>query len=206
MRSAVNYQKAVDLLIQLRDSGFIPAYNSLAIYYIKGLGVEKDAKKAIELWEYASNHNDPKAQFNLGYRYLVGKDIAKDRAKGLELLKSASNSGDVRAHRRLGMCYRDGVGVDVDMPTAIHYFTKAGLSDDKESIISLIEIFEEKEYKNMFGDEQFDVFVNGVHLGLPEISRITVTWINKELEGSKDGDVVYDLNELRVVKVVDYEC
>jgi hypothetical protein len=50
------------------------------------------------------------------------------------------------------------------------------------------------------------VFVNGVHLGLPEISRITVTWINKELEGSKDGDVVYDLNELRVVKVVDYEC
>ena len=204
--SAVNYQKAVDLLIQLRDSGFIPAYNSLAIYYIKGLGVEKDAKKAIELWEYASNHNDPKAQFNLGYRYLVGKDIAKDRAKGLELLKSASNSGDVRAHRRLGMCYRDGVGVDVDMPTAIHYFTKAGLSDDKESIISLIEIFEEKEYKNMFGDEQFDVFVNGVHLGLPEISRITVTWINKELEGSKDGDVVYDLNELRVVKVVDYEC
>ena len=29
---AVNYQKAVELLIQLCDSGFIPAYNSLAIY------------------------------------------------------------------------------------------------------------------------------------------------------------------------------
>jgi len=203
--TAVNYQKAVELLIKMRDSGFIPAYNSLAIYYIKGLGIEKDAKKAIELWEYASNHNDPKAQYNLGYRYLVGKDIAIDSTKGLELLKSASDNGDVRAHRRLGMCYRDGVGVDVDMHTAIHYFTKAGKLDDKESILSLIEIFEEKDYKNMFGDEQFDVFVNGVHLGMPEISRITITWINKEPKGTKDGDVVYGSNDLRIVSTIGHE-
>lgn len=203
--TAVNYQKAVELLIQLCDSGFIASYNSLAIYYMKGLGVEKDAKKAMDLWEYASNCNDPKAQYNLGYRYLVGKDVPKDRAKGLELLKSASNNGNILAQRRLGICYRDGVGVDVDMPTAIHYFTKAGLSGDKESIISLIEIFEEKEYKNIFGNEQFDVFVNGVHLGIPEINRITVTWINKEPKGTKDGDVVYGSNGLRIVCTIGHE-
>lgn len=202
--TAVNYQKAVELLIQLCDSGFIPAYNSLAIYYMKGQGLEKDAKKAIELWEYASNHNDSKAQYNLGYRYLVGKDIAIDRTKGLELLKSASKNGDILAYRRLGICYRDGVGVDVDIPTAIHYFTKAGLADDKESIIFLIEMYEEKEYKNLFGNEQFDAFVNGVHLGMSEISRITATWLNKEPEGFADGDVVYGLNGLRVIKTLEH--
>lgn len=203
--TAANYQKAMELLIQLCDSGFLAAYNSLAIYYMKGLGVEKDVNKAIELWKYASDHNDPKAQYNLGYRYLVGKDVGKDAAKGLELLKSASNNGEILALRRLGMCYRDGAGIDVDMPTAIHYFTKAGLLDDKESIISLIEIFEEKDYKNMFGDEQFDVFVNGVHLGMPEISRITITWINKEPKGTKDGDVVYGSNDLRIVSTIGHE-
>ena len=199
--TAVNYQKAVELLIQLCDSDFIPAYNSLAIYYIKGLGVEKDEKKAIGLWEYASNHNDPKAQYNLGYRYLVGKDIAKDRVKGLDLLKSSSNNGDIRAHRQLGKCYRDGVGVDVDMPTAIHYFTKAGLSDDKESILSLIEIFEKIDYKNMFGDEQFDVFVKAVRLGITEISQITETWINREAweDTFEDGDIIYGSNGLRII-------
>ena len=197
----MNYQKAVELLIQLCDSDFIPAYNSLAIYYIKGLGVEKDEKKAIGLWEYASNHNDPKAQYNLGYRYLVGKDIAKDRVKGLDLLKSSSNNGDIRAHRQLGKCYRDGVGVDVDMPTAIHYFTKAGLSDDKESILSLIEIFEKIDYKNMFGDEQFDVFVKAVRLGITEISQITETWINREAweDTFEDGDIIYGSNGLRII-------
>lgn len=51
----------------------------------------------------------------------------------------------------------------------------------------------------MFGDEQFDVFVKAVHLGIPEISKITATWINKEPEGFNDGDVVYGSNGLRIV-------
>lgn len=201
----VNLPKSIELLSKLCDTGFIRAYNNLAICYMNGIGVEKDAKKAIELWRYASNHNDSKAQYNLGYRYLVGKEVEEDLDKGLELLKSASNNGNILAHKRLGICYRDGVGVDVDMPTAIHYFTKAGLSNDKESIISLIEIFEEKDYKNMFGDEQFDVFVKGVYLGLTEINRVTVTWINKEPEGTKDGDVIYGSNGLRIVSTLGHQ-
>ena len=176
----------------------------MAIYYIKGLGIEKDAKKAIELWEYASNHNDSKAQYNLGYHYLVGKGVPKDLVKGLELLKLASNNGNLLAHRQLGICYRDGVGVDINIPIAINYFTKAGLQEDKKSIISLIEIFEKKDYKNLFGDEQFDAFVKGVNLAMPEISRITVTWSNKEPDGFVDGDVVYGSNGLRVVKTLGY--
>jgi TPR repeat protein len=201
----INLQKSAELLIRLCDMGFVESYNSLAIYYMEGLGVEKDPKKAIELWEYASEQNDPRAQCNLGYRYLKGKEVSKDIVKGLSLLKSASEKNHAIAHRLLGECYKEGVEVEADIPKAIEYFTKAGILEDKKSIISLIEIFEEKDYKNYFGNEQFDVFVKGVHLGMTEIKRITVTWINKEPEGSKDGDVVYDLNKLRVIKVVDYE-
>ena len=203
--TAVDYQKYVNLLTQLCDSGFIPSYNYLAICYIKGQGVEKDEEKAIFLWEYASEQNDPKAQRNLGYRYLTGKDVPKNINKGLQLLKSASEKNDTIAHRRLGECYKDGLGVDVDIPKAIDYFTKAGLQEDKKSIIALIDIFEEKDYKNLFRDEQFDVFVKGVSLRIPEISRITETWINKEPERTKDGDVVYGSNDLRIVSTIGHE-
>jgi len=57
----------------------------------------------------------------------------------------------------------------------------------------------------LFGDEQFDVFVNGVHLGMSEINRITVTWINKEPRGTIDGDVVYGSNGLRIVSTIGHE-
>lgn len=203
--TAVDYQKYVKLLTQLCDSGFIPGYNYLAICYMKGQGVEKDEKKAIKLWEYASEKDDPKAQRNLGYRYLAGNDVPKDINKGLQLLKSASEKNDVIAFRLLGECYKDGIGVDLNIIKAIHFFTKAGLLEDKKSILKLIEIFEQKEYKNMFGDEQFDVFVKAVHLGMPEIQRITLTWINKEPKGTVDGDVVYGSNGLRIVSTLEHK-
>lgn len=203
--TAVDYQKHVKLLTQLCDSGFIPSYNYLAICYMKGQGVEKDEKKAIKLWEYASEKDDPKAQRNLGYHYLAGNDVPKDINKGLQLLKSASEKNDVIAYRLLGECYKDGIGVDLNIIMAIHFFTKAGLLEDKKSILKLIEIFEQKEYKNMFGDEQFDVFVKAVHLGMPEIQRITLTWTNKEPKGTVDGDVVYGSNGLRIVSTLEHK-
>ena len=199
--TAVDYQKYAELLRQSCDSGFIPSYNYLAICYMNGQGVEKDTNKAIDLWEYASEQNEPKAQRNLGYRYLTGKDVPKDILKGLSLLKSASEKGDAIAFRRLGECYKEGKGVDVNIPMAIDFFTKAGLLEDKKSIISLIEIFEKIDYKNMFGDEQFDVFVKAVRLGITEISQITETWINREAweDTFEDGDIIYGSNGLRII-------
>ena len=177
----------------------------MARCYMEGIGVEKNVGKAISLLQYASGKNDAKAQVNLGACYLDSLGVEADYPKAIELIQSSAEKGNTDAYWLLGKCYREGLGVDISIPLAIRYFTKAGLLKDKRSIASLIEIFEEKDYKDLFGDEQFDVFVKGVHLGMTEINRITVTWTNKELEWSKDGDVVYGSNGLRVVKVVEYE-
>ena len=200
-----NVTKAVELYTVAINLGYYPIYSKMARCYMEGIGVEKNVGKAISLLQYASGKNDAKAQVNLGACYLDGLGVEANYLKAIELIQSSAEKGNTDAYWLLGKCYREGLGVDISIPLAIRYFTKAGLLKDKRSIASLIEIFEEKDYKDLFGDEQFDVFVNGVHLGLPEISRITVTWINKELEGSKDGDVVYGSNGLRVVKVVEYE-
>ena len=200
-----NVTKAVELYTVAINLGYYPIYSKMARCYMEGIGVEKNVGKAISLLQYASGKNDAKAQVNLGACYLDGLGVEADYPKAIELIQSSAEKGNTDAYWLLGKCYREGLGVDISIPLAIRYFTKAGLLKDKRSIASLIEIFEEKDYKDLFGDEQFDVFVKGVHLGMTEINRITVTWTNKELEWSKDGDVVYGSNGLRVVKVVEYE-
>lgn len=200
-----NVTKAVELYTVAINLGYYPIYSKMARCYMEGIGVEKNVGKAISLLQYASGKNDAKAQVNLGACYLDSLGVEADYPKAIELIQSSAEKGNTDAYWLLGKCYREGLGVDISIPLAIRYFTKAGLLKDKRSIASLIEIFEEKDYKDLFGDEQFDVFVKGVHLGMTEINRITVTWTNKELEWSKDGDVVYGSNGLRVVKVVEYE-
>ena len=200
-----NVTKAVELYTVAINLGYYPIYSKMARCYMEGIGVEKNVGKAISLLQYASGKNDAKAQVNLGACYLDGLGVEANYLKAIELIQSSAEKGNTDAYWLLGKCYREGLGVDISIPLAIRYFTKAGLLKDKRSIASLIEIFEEKDYKDLFGDEQFDVFVKGVHLGMTEINRITVTWTNKELEWSKDGDVVYGSNGLRVVKVVEYE-
>ena len=194
-----NVTKAVELYTVAINLGYYPIYSKMARCYMEGIGVEKDVGKAISLLQYASDKNDTKAQVNLGACYLDGLGVEVDYSKGIELILSSAEKGNTDAYYLLGKCYREGLGVDTSIPLAIRYFTIAGLLKDKRSIASLIEMLEEKEYQNLFGDEQFDVFIKGVHLEMPEISRITS--ISESTE-TFDGDVVYGINELCITRTI----
>lgn len=194
-----NVTKAVELYTVAINLGYYPIYSKMARCYMEGIGVEKNVGKAISLLQYASGKNDAKAQVNLGACYLDGLGVEANYLKAIELIQSSAEKGNTDAYWLLGKCYREGLGVDISIPLAIRYFTKAGLLKDKRSIASLIEMFEEKDYKNFFGNEQFDVFVKGVHLGMPEISRITS--ISESIE-TFDGDVVYGINNLCLTRTI----
>ena len=194
-----NVTKAIELYTVAINLGYYPIYSKMARCYMEGIGVEKNVGKAISLLQYASGKNDAKAQVNLGACYLDGLGVEADYPKAIELIQSSAEKGNTDAYWLLGKCYREGLGVDISIPLAIRYFTKAGLLRDKRSIVSLIEMLEEKEYQNLFGDEQFDVFVKGVHLGMPEISRITS--ISESAE-TFDGDVVYGINDLCLTRTI----
>lgn len=194
-----NVTKAVELYTVAINLGYYPIYSKMARCYMEGIGVEKNVGKAISLLQYASGKNDAKAQVNLGACYLDGLGVEANYLKAIELIQSSAEKGNTDAYWLLGKSYREGLGVDISIPLAIRYFTKAGLLKDKRSIASLIEMFEEKDYKNFFGNEQFDVFVKGVHLGMPEISRITS--ISESIE-TFDGDVVYGINNLCLTRTI----
>ena len=195
----VDFFKAFNLFENAKQLGYLPSYGYLARCYMQGKGIGKDIDKAVRMLLYASDKNDAYSQVDLGACYLDGLGVEKDYAKAIDLIKSASEKGNVKAHCLLGKCYREGLGVNINIPEAIKYYTKAGLLENKHSILALIEIFEEKEYKKLFGDEQFDVFVKGVSLGMREISRITIADNDKDPEEIEDSDVIYGSNCKRVL-------
>ena len=72
----------------------------------------------------------------------------------------------------LGGFYLEGIGVEASIEKAILSYTKAAKLGNKSSMKHLIKLFEKKEGKKFFGDEQFDIFVKAAQIGMKEILSI----------------------------------
>ena len=201
-RKGRHHDKAMQWFMKAAEQDFSRSQYNIGFSYFKGLGVDKNTEKAFYWFSKAAEQGVAVAQCYVGAFYLYGLGIEQNYEKAIDWLTRSAEQGFSKGNRFLGHIFRKGLGVPIDIHRAIQYYTKAGLSDDKESIIALVEIFEEKESKELFTNEQFDVFVRGAKLGLAEINKITVTRLNRELEGDQDGDVVYGSNRLRIVKTL----
>ena len=71
----------------------IIAQYKLGVMYEFGEGVEKDYKKAFELYEKAANQGHSIAQNNLGLFYYHGRGVNKDKKKAIKLLSDSCNGG-----------------------------------------------------------------------------------------------------------------
>lgn len=197
-----NFEEAFHCFSKSAEQGFRPAIANLAVCYKKGAGTEVDHFKEVELFEKAVALKYLPCCSYLAECYILGEGVEKNINKGIELLKYAVEQNDKRSCFLLGKYYQNGVGVERDIPMAIQYYTKAGLLDYKKAIIALVNIFEVENYKDLFENEQFDVFVKGVKLGILDISKITITWSNREPTQIMDGDVIYGSNGLRLIKTL----
>ena len=68
-------------------------YN-LGVCYMSGIGVKKDLKKGIKLYERAAEKGITSAMYNLASCYINGVGVKKDPQKGMELLERAAELGD----------------------------------------------------------------------------------------------------------------
>lgn len=76
-----------------------------------GLGIPRDAAKAIELYKKAAAQNIVAAETRLGESYLHGDITAPDFDSAKKYLDEAAYHGDDRAAMLLGQMYRLGLGV-----------------------------------------------------------------------------------------------
>lgn len=69
--------------------------------YIKGLGVEKNVSKGLNILENLANSNDTTAISMLGFMYIDGDGLDKDFDKGVKYLKIAAKEYDYTAQNKL---------------------------------------------------------------------------------------------------------
>jgi len=122
--------------------GFVYGINAVAVYYLKGMAVERDTGKAIALLESIAEEL-PTAKANLGHIYLEGQGCPQDIGKGLGLLRQAADSGDGLSAFTMGHIRLKGLfGTPVMYREAAGWFEKAyelGIYDSVDFLCDLYE-------------------------------------------------------------------
>jgi TPR repeat protein len=118
--------------------------NNLGFCYLYGYGVEKDSKKAYELYLQGALHGDINCQHNVGYclqYHLLDHDeddshhtiqegeqlsstFSSYSSSAIYWYQLAADAGSSYGQFRLGYCYQHGLeGLTTNLTTAIHFYT-----------------------------------------------------------------------------------
>ncbi|HEY9684554.1 MAG TPA: thioredoxin family protein [Oculatellaceae cyanobacterium] len=129
-------------LTQKAESGDAPAQTKLGLMYAKGLGVPKDIKRAVALYEKAAARGCAIAQFRLAVFYENGSGVQKDLNKAIELYEKSASAGYAIAQFYLGFLYQNGQGVVQDLSKAAALYQRAANQDYPMAQLSLAVLYE----------------------------------------------------------------
>ena len=94
------------------------AIYGLAYAYHTGHGVEKDHKKARELYKQAADRGEMLAQYNLGFMYHNGEGGKQDIDKAIFYYQQAAEQGYTLALAELSEMYLRGIEIEKDTQKA----------------------------------------------------------------------------------------
>uniref|UniRef100_T1JDJ0 Uncharacterized protein n=1 Tax=Strigamia maritima TaxID=126957 RepID=T1JDJ0_STRMM len=146
-----NETMAANLLSQAASYGNTYAMLVLANMYIKGLGVEKDPDKYIELLVKVTeqplvengrrNKDVATAEHNLGVSYSKGIGVRKDLERAIEWYNLAADHGFAMAAYILGCHYMRGSGVERNEEKAVECWKEAARGKLANAMRSLSHYF-----------------------------------------------------------------
>ena len=100
--------------------------------FYKGIGVDKDFKKAAQWFRRAAKKNHSGAQYNLGIMSYLGQGLAQDYAQAANWFQKAGEQDHAAAQYNLGFLYFEGKGVAKDDLQAFMWIDRsANLGDEK---------------------------------------------------------------------------
>ena len=103
-----NYELAIELYEKLAETGDPRAYNSLALIFFNGRGVEPDVDTALNWFNLAIGQGYTRAMTMLGVFYERGNQIPKDDEAALRLFRLAADGGDPVGEKLLGrLCAKE---------------------------------------------------------------------------------------------------
>ena len=92
--------------------------------YLNGNVVDKDEKKAVELFEKAANQNSDIGMLKLADCYKKGVGVAQDNAKAFSLYEKSANMDNSEAMIALSDMYAGGDGIEKNMSKALFWKEK----------------------------------------------------------------------------------
>lgn len=115
------------------DAGYANSEYTLGKLYAGGVGIEKDERRAAELYLSASIKGFAKAQYNLGKVYRDGAGMAKDDGLSMFWFAEAAERGHARAQDRMGERCLTGRGLAKDEVEALKWSILASRQGIEES-------------------------------------------------------------------------
>ena len=79
--------------MQSANQGNAQAQSDLGSCYVNGVGVSKDIKKAIDLYEKSASQGNVEGLYNLGACYSSGVGVKTDYKKALKYFEQAAKLG-----------------------------------------------------------------------------------------------------------------
>ncbi|NBT49766.1 MAG: sel1 repeat family protein, partial [Actinobacteria bacterium] len=94
------------------NKGNAEGIRELANLHFSGVGVQKNKKKALELWKQSANQGDVEAMCRIGAEYHNGENLPSNQREAFKWFRKSAEGGQVDAMGYLGVYYLNGWGID----------------------------------------------------------------------------------------------
>ncbi len=102
------------------------------LFFYKGIGVDKDFKKAAQWFSQAAKKGHAGAQYNLGIMSYLGQGVPQDYAQAIIWFEKAGEQDHADAQYNLGFLYYEGKGTKKnDLQAYMWIDRSANLGDEK---------------------------------------------------------------------------
>ena len=101
-RLKYRYPSAFRYFVKGAEKGCDKCQLALGMFYRWGVTVERDCKKAVELWDKSSKQGNGEATYRLARAYDKGFGVEQDYEKGQQLFKKAYKQGCKNAKIYIG--------------------------------------------------------------------------------------------------------
>lgn len=122
--AASDRQFQIDQVLKSYDLTKATDQIALGERYLSGNVVDKDEKKAVELFEKAANQNSDMGMLKLADCYKKGVGVTQDNAKAFSLYEKSANMGNTDAMIALSDMYARGDGIEKNMSKALFWKEK----------------------------------------------------------------------------------
>ncbi len=119
-------EEALDWYEKAVQQGSLDAATNIALMYSGGIGMPKDAAKALAWFRQAAEGGDATAQYNLALIYVRGNGVPQDYKEFARWATAAADQNVVPSCLDVASFYMqppDGTPADIDR--AVHYYEKA---------------------------------------------------------------------------------